>query len=135
MISQRFGVAVVSDLFHLWVLELFYIWVVLHAKVPDLTQWLANPLSSQIWKSGGAIAPPAPLIPPPLPGCHEINSFLRPLVKELNMLWNEGFSMRHDGNSIVIHPALLATVCDVPTTAKLGGFLSHASKHACWKCT
>lgn len=73
------------------------------------------------------------IIPGPSePGCHEINSFLRPLVKELNMLWNEGFE--HNGNNIVIHAALLATVCDVPATAKLGGFLSHASKHACWKC-
>ena len=35
-----------------------YIWVVLHAKVPNLTQWLANPLSSQIWKSeGGGYSP------------------------------------------------------------------------------
>ena len=76
------------------------------------------------------------IIPGPSePGCHEINSFLRPLVKELNMLWNEGFSIRHNGNSIVKHATLLATVCDVPTTAKLGGFLSYASKHACWKCT
>ena len=63
MISRRFGVAV-SDLFHLWVLELLYIclyiWVVLHAKVPNLTQWLANPLSSQIWKGGGDLAPCLP---------------------------------------------------------------------------
>ena len=76
------------------------------------------------------------IIPGPSePNCHEINSFLRPLVKELNMLWNEGFSMMYNGNNIVIHAALLATVCDVPATAKLGGFLSHASKHACWKCS
>ena len=29
---------------------------------------------------------------------------------------------------------VLATVCDMPATAKLGGFLEHSSKHACWKC-
>lgn len=51
------------------------------------------------------------------------------------MSWNEGFSMMQNGYSIVIHAALLATVCDVPATAKLGGFLSHSSKHACWKCS
>ena len=34
--------------------------MVLYAKVPNLTQWLANPLSSQIY------SPPAPTIPPPL---------------------------------------------------------------------
>ena len=31
--------------------------------------------------------------------------------------------------------ALLATVCDIPATCKIGGFLSHSSQHACWKCT
>ena len=76
------------------------------------------------------------IIPGPSePDCHKMNSFLRPLVKELNMLWNEGFAMMHNSNSIVIHAALLATVCDVPATAKIGGFLSHASKHGCWKCS
>ena len=27
------------------------------------------------------------------------------------------------------------TVCDIPATAKIGGFVGHASKHACWKCS
>ena len=33
-----------------------------------------------------------------------------------------------------MHAALIATVCDIPVTSKLGGFLGHNSKHACWKC-
>ena len=37
--------------------------------------------------------------------------------------------------SHIIHAALLATVCDIPATAKIGGFVGHASKHACWKCS
>ena len=78
----------------------------------------------------------AGIIPGPSePHLGEMNSYLRPLVKELNSLWLDGFSMHHKGKNVVIHAALLATVCDVPATAKLGGFLSHASKHACWKCS
>ena len=42
--------------------------------------------------------------------------------------------MLHKGRTVCIHAALLATVCDIPATAKLGGFLGHSSKHACWKC-
>jgi len=77
--------------------------------------------------------PIAGIIPGPSePNYGEINSYLRPLVKELNSLWTEGFKLRDD---IVVRAALLASVCDVPATAKLGGSLSHASKHACWKCS
>ena len=36
--------------------------------------------------------------------------------------------MSHDGNTVVIHAALTATICDVPATAKLSGFVSHTSK-------
>lgn len=71
----------------------------------------------------------AGIIPGPSePPLGTINSYLRPLVKELNF-------MQHKGNNVYVHAALLATVCDVPVTAKLGGFLSHTSKHACWKCS
>ena len=65
------------------------------------------------------------------PSYSEINSYLRPLVKELNFLWTEGFTLLKSGEKKVIHAALLATVCDVPATAKIGGFVGHASKHAC----
>ena len=30
--------------------------------------------------------------------------------------------------------ALLASVCDIPATGKVGGFCGHNSKQACWKC-
>ena len=77
----------------------------------------------------------AGVIPGPKePSLSEMNSYLRPLVKELNSLWSDGFSMLHKGRTVCIHAALLATVCDIPATAKLGGFLGHSSKHACWKC-
>jgi len=31
--------------------------------------------------------------------------------------------------------ALIASVCDLPTTAKFGSFLSHNSHYGCWKCS
>ena len=75
------------------------------------------------------------IIPGPAePDYSELSSYLRPLVKELNYLWTDGFPMQHNDNTVVISAALLATVCDVPATAKLGGFLGHMSNHACWKC-
>ena len=75
----------------------------------------------------------AGIIPGPSePSYTEINSYLRPLVKELNSLWTDGFTVK---DNIIVRAALLASVCDVPATAKLGGFLSHTSKHACWKCS
>ena len=78
----------------------------------------------------------AGVIPGPKePSLGEMNSYLRPLVKELNWLWSDGFKMQHKGKTVSVHAALLATVCDIPATAKLGGFLGHSSKHACWKCS
>ena len=65
----------------------------------------------------------------------EMNSYLRPSVKELNSLWSEGFTLVRGVERIVMHAALLTSVCDVPATAKIGGFVGHASKHACWKCS
>ena len=67
------------------------------------------------------------------PSYNEINSYLIPLVKELNSLWTDGFSIKHGDKSVVVRAALLATVCDVPANAKLGGFVGHSSNHACWE--
>ena len=30
---------------------------------------------------------------------------------------------------------MLGSVCDIPATYKLGGFVGHLSHHACFKCT
>ena len=64
-----------------------------------------------------------------------MNSFLRPLVKELNSLWTDGFTIEHKGNTVTGYAALLGCVCDIPATCKLGGFVSYLSHHACFKCT
>ena len=75
------------------------------------------------------------IIPGPKePNQKEMNSYLRPLVKELNSLWTDGFSITHNSEEINIFVALIATVCDIPATGKLGGFCGHNSHLACWKC-
>lgn len=62
-----------------------------------------------------------------------MNSYLRPLVKEPNSLWTEGFALGHNEKNIYV--ALLGSICDIPATHKLGGFLGHSSHNACWKCS
>ena len=49
-------------------------------------------------------------------------------------LWTDGFSISIDSQTLKIRVALLATVCDIPATQKIGGFCGHSSKQACWKC-
>ena len=76
-----------------------------------------------------------------IPGPHEpklnINSFLKPLVEELNILWNDGVNVKLPGNneSINVKAALLCVGCDVPATRKLCGFTAHPSRKGCSKCT
>ena len=53
------------------------------------------------------------------PHLSQMNFDLRLPVKELNSLWFEGFTMQHKGKSVTVHAALLATVCDIPATAKV----------------
>ena len=78
----------------------------------------------------------AGIIPGPSePKQYGMNCYLRPLVKELNSLWNDGVSVKTDSGSVLVYAALIATVCDVPATSILGGFLGHASKRGCWKCS
>ena len=78
----------------------------------------------------------AGIIPGPSESSYfEMNSFLRPLVKELNSLWTDGFTIEHKGSTITGYAALLGCVCDIPATYKLGGFVSYLSQHACFKCT
>ena len=78
----------------------------------------------------------AGIIPGPSePKTNTLNSYLRPLVKELNFLWTDGFMMKCSSNNITVRAALIASVCDIPATQKLGGFLGHNSHHACWKCS
>ena len=76
-----------------------------------------------------------------IPGPHEprltINSYLQPLVAELNQLWKDGITVRAHGalGGEVYHVALLCVGCDVPAARKVCGFTGHASCKGCSKCT
>ena len=56
-----------------------------------------------------------------IPGPNEpnqtaMNSYLTPLVKELNALYTEGFTIEQGSKSHKIFVALIASVCDLPAT-------------------
>ncbi len=64
-----------------------------------------------------------------------LNPFLKPLVKELNVLYN-GIHLntyRHPGG-ISVRAALMCVSADIPAQRKLCGFLSHSASLGCSKC-
>lgn len=76
-----------------------------------------------------------------IPGPHEPkhyinNSYLQPLVAELNALWRDGISVKRDGSTEVekFPAALLCVGCDIPAAKKVCGFTDHGSKKGCSKC-
>ena len=77
------------------------------------------------------------IIPGPHEPKHTINSYLQPLVAELNLLWRDGITVRAHGASTgeVYRAALLCVGCDVPAARKVCGFTGHASCKGCSKCT
>ncbi len=74
-----------------------------------------------------------------LPGPHEpplnMNSYIDPLVKELETLW-VGKEMNVHGFSSkqVVRCALLCAACDLPAGRKLCGFLSYNACYGCTRC-
>ena len=62
-----------------------------------------------------------------------LNSYLTPLVQELQMGWTSGL-MVHDkyGTVVKVRVALSCVACDIPASRKVSGFLSHNA--ACNKC-
>ena len=66
---------------------------------------------------------------------HSINTFLEPIVKELNQLW-KGIELQSSlsQNSITFRAALLCVSCDIPAARKCCGFKSHAGRLGCHKC-
>ncbi|CAC5359646.1 unnamed protein product [Mytilus coruscus] len=79
----------------------------------------------------------AGVIPGPDEHSLSINTYLRPLVDELNDLWKNGFKYkaRDDDKTEEYYVALICCSCDVPATRKIGGFLGHTAKAGCSKRT
>ncbi|XP_070549686.1 uncharacterized protein [Ptychodera flava] len=78
------------------------------------------------------------LLPGPREPSLNVNSFLNPLVEEMQLLWDEGLlcSVIESGKSLVsrFHAAIISVVSDVPATRKLCGFVGHMAKRGCSKC-
>ena len=74
-----------------------------------------------------------------IPGPHEpkytINSFLTPLVQELEEAWTTGIAVKcPNGVETVVRLALSCVACDIPAAKKVLGFLGIRSILACNKC-
>lgn len=63
-----------------------------------------------------------------------INSFLGPLVVELQEAWQSGFVIQLKNYSVCIKLALICIACDIPATRIVSGFLSHNAELGCNKC-
>ena len=75
------------------------------------------------------------IMPGPKEAKKTINSFLTPLVFELQEAWNHGFSAMSPQNIPVrIKLALSCVTCDIPASRKVCGFLSHNASLGCNKC-
>ena len=66
---------------------------------------------------------------------HNINSYLGPLVAELNEAWKVGLTvMSPDQIPVTIRLALSGISCDIPASRKVCGFLGHTASFGCNKC-
>ena len=72
------------------------------------------------------------IIPGPNEPSLHINSFLEPLVEDLQQLWKVVEMTTPEGFK-TIRAALLCTVSDIPATRKLCGFVGHAALKGCSK--
>lgn len=75
------------------------------------------------------------IIPGPSEPSLTINSYLAPLVQELQQAWNTGIAVRTPNNSVItIRLALTCVTCDIPASRKVCGFLGHNATLGCNKC-
>lgn len=73
------------------------------------------------------------IIPGPNKPSLHINSFLEPLVEDLQQLW-KGVDMTTPDGVKTIRAALLCTASDIPATRKLCGFVGHGALKGCSRC-
>ena len=73
-----------------------------------------------------------------IPGPHEpkkdVNSYLSPLVDELNQLWEGVLMQCASGVPVIFRAALICTACDIPASRRVSGFVGHCAYHACSRC-
>lgn len=74
-----------------------------------------------------------------IPGPHEpkrdINSFLQPLVDELEVFWSGQYiKVASSLQPQLVRCALIYVACDLPASRKVAGFLGHMANLGCSKC-
>ena len=74
------------------------------------------------------------VIPGPKEPQLHINSFLSPLVDELQQLWQRLPMQLHNGLHVLVRAALLCVGCDIPAARKVCGFVGHQALKGCSKC-
>ena len=75
------------------------------------------------------------IIPGPREPSRTVNSYLTPLVLELQKTWISGFSLpTHLGIDITVKLALSCVACDILASRKVSGFLGHCAALGCNKC-
>ena len=75
------------------------------------------------------------IIPGPKEPKLSINSYLQPMIDELQSAYSRGLQVSTpQGTDITIRLAVSCVSCDIPATRKLCGFLSHAARLGCNKC-
>jgi len=76
------------------------------------------------------------IIPGPKEPKMNINSFLSPLVQELQEFWH-GVMIKYENHplkQICVRAALTCCACDIPAARKLCGFVGHSATMGCSKC-
>ena len=68
------------------------------------------------------------VIPCPSEPRHDVNTFLRPFVEEMLLLWN-GVAVDEDRDTCLCKMALICCSSDLPATRKLCGFVSFSALH------
>lgn len=70
------------------------------------------------------------IVPGPSEPPLHMNSYLKPLVDELNTLWNNGIQVTSPDSQfpITLKAVLTCVACDIPACRKVLGFLGHMSK-------
>ena len=72
-----------------------------------------------------------------IPGPHEpeltINSYLEPVVNDLQKLWKR-VSMKSKRGGITVKAAVVCVSCETPAARKTGGFVGHGAIKGCFKC-
>lgn len=75
------------------------------------------------------------IMPGPTEASCNTNSYLGPLVLELQQAWNTGFVVVSSQNiPLTVRLALSCIACDIPASRKVSGFLSHNASLGCHKC-